>query len=91
MDFENFCNNNENIKKAKTIEKQTGINYDEMMNKYKNKSTNELYEELIKVANTQKANGNLNKAQLDNIYNTLAPMMNEKERENLKNLLKIIG
>jgi len=91
MNFEDFCNNNENIEKAKTMEKNMNMNYEDLVNKYKNKSSNELYEELLKVAQTEKAKGNLNKSQLNNIYNTLAPMMNETERENLKKLIEIIG
>lgn len=91
MDFENFCKNSENIEKAKEIEGKVNVNYEELVNKYKNKSNAELYDELIKVASREKAKGNLNKQQLDNIYSTLAPMMNETERNNLKKLIEIIG
>ena len=91
MNFEDFCKNTENIEKAKTMEKNMNINYEDLVNKYKNKSSSELYEELISVAKTEKAKGNLNKSQLNNIYNTLSPMMNEQERENLKKLIDIIG
>ena len=91
MNFEDFCKSEENIKKAKTMENKVGTNYEDLVNKYKNKSSDELYAELIKVAGEQKAKGNLNKSQLNNIYNTLSPMMNEKEKENLKKLIEIIG
>ena len=91
MNFEDFCKNTENIDKAKTMEKNMSENYDDLINKYKNKSSSELYEELLKVAQMEKAKGNLNKTQLNNIYNTLAPMMNETEQENLKKLIDIIG
>lgn len=91
MNFEDFCKNEENIKKAKTMENKMGDNYEDLVNKYKNKTNDELYSELIKVASEQKAKGNLSKSQLDNIYNTLSPMMNDKEKENLKKLIDIIG
>lgn len=91
MNFEDFCKNEENIKKAKNIENKMDMNYSDLVDKYKNKSSQELYSELIKVANEQKAKGNLSKSQLDNIYNTMAPMMNDKEKENLKKLIDIIG
>lgn len=91
MDFENFCKNNRNLDKAKQMENKVDINYDELVNKYKNKSNSELYEELIKVASREKAKGNLSKEKLDNIYNTVSPMMNETEKENLKKLIEIIG
>lgn len=91
MNFEDFCKNEDNIKTVKDMENKMGTNYDDLINKYKNKSNDELYAELINVASEQKAKGNLNKQQLNNIYNTLSPMMTEKEKENLKKLIDIIG
>ena len=91
MDFENFCISSENIEKAKTMEKNLNFNYEDLVNKYKGKSSEELFNELIKVAGQEKAKGNLNKNQLNNIYNTLAPMMNETEKVNLKKLMDIIS
>lgn len=91
MDFENFCKNNENLEKAKELNSKVDVNYEELVHKYKNKSSSELYDELIKVASREKAKGNLNKQQLNNIYSNLAPMMNEKEKDNLKKLIDIIG
>ena len=91
MNFEDFCKNEDNIKTVKDMENEMGTNYDDLINKYKNKSNDELYAELINVASEQKAKGNLNKQQLNNIYNTLSPMMTEKEKENLKKLIDIIG
>ncbi len=91
MDFENFCNNEELKIKAEELKKNSNIDYDGLVNKYKNKSKNELFTELLSVAKEQKAKGNLSKEQLHNIYATLSPMLNEKEQENLKNLLSIIG
>lgn len=91
MDFEKFCNNEELKIKAEELKKNSNVNYDEIVNKYKNKSKSELYDELFKIAKQEKAKGNLNKEQLHNIFNTLSPMMNKTEQENLKKLIDIIG
>lgn len=91
MDFENFCNNEELKTRKEQLKKNSNIDYDELINKYKNKSKRELYDELFKVAKQEKAKGNLNKEQLHNIYNTLSPMMNKTEQENLKKLIELIG
>lgn len=91
MNFEEFCNDKNNLNKAKTMEKNMNVNYDDLVNKYKGKSNSELYEELLKVVSQEKAKGNLNRQQLNNIYNTISPMMNENEKENLKRLIDIIG
>ena len=61
------------------------------MCKYKNKSKAELYAEFLQLASTEKAKGNLSKDKLDTIHNTLSKVMNETERENLKNLLNKIS
>lgn len=91
MDFENFCNNEELKTRKEELKKNSNVDYDELINKYKNKSKSELYDELFRVAKQEKANGNLNKEQLHNIYNTLSPMMNKTEQENLKKLIELIG
>lgn len=91
MDFENFCNNEELKIKAEELKKNSNVNYDELINKYKNKSKSELYSELLKVASEQKAKGNLSKQQLHNIYQSLSPMLNKTEQENLKNLIEKLG
>lgn len=91
MDFENFCNNEELKIKAEELKKNSNINYDELINKYKNKSKNELYSELLKVAKQQKEKGNLSKEQLHNIYVGLCPMLNKAEQQNLKELIERIG
>lgn len=91
MDFENFCNNEELKAKAKQLKESSNIDYDEMIKKYKNKSNDELYQELFELAKKEKAKGNLNKEQLHNIYKTLSPMLNQTEKENLKKLIDLIG
>lgn len=91
MDFEKFCKENQNSEKLKELEKNLDPSYEALVNKYKNKTTAELYDELIKVAKTEKAKGTLNKENLNNIYQSLSPMMNETEKNNLKKLIEIIG
>lgn len=91
MDFENFCNNEELKLKANEIKNNSSVDYEKLINKYKNKSESELYDELMKVASSQKAKGNLNKNQLDEIYNSLCPMLNKTEQDKLKKLIETIG
>ncbi|MGN1208054.1 MAG: hypothetical protein ACI4TI_01130 [Christensenellales bacterium] len=91
MDFENFCNNEELKLKANEIKNNSSVDYEKLINKYKNKSESELYDELMKVASSQKAKGNLNKKQLDEIYNSLCPMLNKTEQDKLKKLIETIG
>lgn len=93
MDFQKFCEtkNNEAINKAKTLSEQSNLNYSDLINKYANKTKEELYEELIKITREQKEKGNLSSSQLVNIYNTMLPMLNETEKENLKKLIDTLS
>jgi len=90
VDFENFCKNNES-KINKEDATKLGAGYEELINKYKGYSKEELYAEFLRVASTQKAQGKLNKQELNNIYSTLSAYMNESEREKIKNLINKIG
>ena len=48
-------------------------------------------QELMSIAKTEKAKGNLNKTKLNEIYETLSSVLSEKEKENLKNLINMIS
>ncbi len=91
MDFENFCNSEELKAQAEELKNNSGADIDGLINKYKNKSKSELYEELLRVAKQEKAKGKLDKQQLHNIFNTLKPMIDKNEQENLKKLIDMIG
>lgn len=89
MDFENFCK--KNVTKQDSVKEVDSHNFDELINKYKGKSKEELLSELMKVASTEKSKGNLSRIQLENIFSTLSPYLSESEKQNLKNLIKMIG
>ncbi len=89
MDFENFCK--KNVTKQDSVKEVDNHNFDELINKYKGKSKEELLSELMKVASTEKSKGNLSRTQLENIFSTLSPYLSESEKQNLKNLIKMIG
>lgn len=93
MDFQKFCEtkNNEAINKGKILSEQSNLNYADLVNKYANKTKQELYEELLKITKEQKEKGNLSSSQLVNIYNTMLPMLNETEKQNLKKLIDTLN
>lgn len=91
MDFEKFCNNEELKTRAEELKNQSEINVEEITKKYQNMNKSELYNELFRVAKSEKAKGNLDAKQLNKIFNTLSPILNEQEQINLKNLLEKLG
>lgn len=93
MDFQKFCetNNSEAINKGKILSEQSNLSYSDLINKYSNKTKQELYDELLKITKEQKERGNLSNSQLVNIYNTMLPMLNETEKENLKKLIDTLN
>lgn len=90
MDFENFCKENFSKEEIENV-KANSHEFDDLINKYKGKSKEELFNELIKVANNEKSKGKLSRTQLDNIFHTLSPYLSESEKQNLKKLINIIG
>lgn len=91
MDFENFCKNHKQENYINCASQQEYEECEKLVNKYKNKSNTELMQELMSIAKTEKAKGNLNKTKLNEIYETLSSVLSEKEKENLKNLIKMIS
>ncbi|MGN1222966.1 MAG: DUF1722 domain-containing protein [Christensenellales bacterium] len=91
MDFENFCKNHKQENCINCASQQEYEECEKLVNKYKNKSNTELMQELMSIAKTEKAKGNLNKTKLNEIYETLSSVLSEKEKENLKNLINMIS
>ena len=58
--------------------------------KYKNYSHNDLMSEFIKKTTELKNKGELTQERVNEIYNTLMPMLNEEQKKNLSDLLKMI-
>ena len=60
------------------------------LNKYQNLSQDELMTELFKEARRLKQNGSLNENSLNMLQNTLAPMLNNEQNKQLKDILNRI-
>ena len=60
------------------------------LNKYQNMSENQLQAELFKEATRQKQNGNLDEKKLNDIKNTLSPMLDESQKNRLEDLIKML-
>lgn len=73
-----------------TNPKQDFSEYQDTINKYKDLSQNELYSELFKQAGELKSQGKLDDKTLNMLSNTLAPMLNNEQRELLNNLINRI-
>lgn len=85
MGFKDFCNNaQKNEQKINTNEEK---NIEEVYEKYKNKSQDELIEELFKNVNEQKQNGTFNYEGLKNTIQKVSPFLTREQNLKLKELL----
>ncbi len=81
-------------KECEKIKKENPETYDkveDLMDKYKNYSQEELIQEFIKESKKQKENGELNSFQIENIKNTLSPYLTDSQKQNLNNLMDMIN
>lgn len=69
---------------------ETVNNLQESLNRYQNLSQDELMTELFKEAGRLKQNGSLNENSLNMLQNTLAPMLNNEQNKQLKDILNKI-
>lgn len=61
--------------------------YEDTINRYKNLSEDDLYSELLNQANNLKSQGKLNIDMLNQISNTLTPMLNDEQKQMLGNII----
>lgn len=79
-----FTRQNENI----LNENQEKVNqYEDIINRYKGMNNNELMQNLFAEASKLKQQGSLTNESLSNLKSTLAPFLNEEQKEMLKNLV----
>ena len=86
-DFRTFAKENENIlnkNKVKTEE------YEDILNKYKDMNSSDLMTNLFKEASKLKQEGKLDSNTLSNLKSTLAPFLNNEQKEMLNSLVKAI-
>ncbi len=86
-DFKQFVRENE-----KTIEqnKDKAQDYEQILNKYKDMDQNGLMSALLSEASKLKREGKLNKETISSIKTTLAPFLDDKQRQMLNELVKAI-
>ena len=85
--------NNTNNQKSDFKVKNNEINEKEFVdnvNKYKNYSHNELMNEFLKKSKEMRGDGKLDNTKIKEIYTSLEPLLNDEQKENLKNLLNLI-
>ena len=93
MNFRDSLNNqkyNNNNKINKTNNQNTQNEIKDNFEKYKNYSHNDLMSEFIKKTTELKNKGQLDQNKVNEIYKTLEPMLNEEQKKNLRDLLKMI-
>lgn len=62
--------------------------YTDTINRYKDMSQQDLYNELLSQASNLKAEGKLDPASLEKLSSTLAPMLNDEQQQLLSNIIE---
>lgn len=78
----------EKIKKENLKQVQ---NLEDLMEKYKGLSKQELMQEFLKESKKQKQSGELDKNKIENIKKTLTPFLDNNQQQNLQNLMDLIN
>lgn len=74
-----------------TLKEQYGSQVEDLIGRFQNMSEPELITELFKLINEKKQNGTFNPQEIDNIANIIAPLLNDEQREKMRNLLFLIN
>lgn len=80
----NFNNLNEKSDKNINFKKNE---YEEIINKYKDKPQEELENDLMNEAERLKSEGKLSSSQLENLSNTISPFLNQQQKDLLQTLI----
>ena len=91
-DFRSFAK--ENQQKAEQIlneNKEEANKYEDIINKYKNMSQNDLMSNLLSEAMKLKKEGKLDANTLNSLKSTLSPFLNIEQQEMLNNLINTIN
>lgn len=97
MNFDDFCNQeiHKNEKKQNNVEQdikaeQQNISAEDLIKNYGDLSQEDLLKKLMLEANKEKQNGNLTKEKLDSLSETLTPLLNEQQKKNLTEIIKML-
>lgn len=87
-DFKNFAREHQHVlndDKEKTEE------YQEILNKYKDMSNDDLMSNLLNEAGKLKSEGKLDSKAISDLQNTLSPFLNEQQKDMLKSIVNAIN
>lgn len=94
MDFKSFAKGKGKAKSSNNNGNKSNDDLrkivEDTVNSRKGKSQEELMSEIIDNAAKQRKEGKLNDADLDNFYNSVAPMLNKEQLARLKNIMKML-
>ena len=88
MDFRSFKNQADQREKTQGSFDQNDAR--KTAESYKNKSDSELLSDIFKVANEQKANGSLSDEKLRAFADSVAPMLNEEQKQRLNGVIEML-
>lgn len=92
MKFSEFREDpNKQYEKIKNENPKQVQNLEDLMEKYKGLSKQELMQEFLKESKKQKQSGELDKNKIENIKKTLTPFLDNNQQQNLQNLMDLIN
>ena len=87
MKFSEFAKQNNSEKTQKEPTKEFSQNIENLYDKYKDFSQDELMQELAKNVNIQKQNGTFDFEHISNSVNMILPYLNEQQKQTIISLL----
>lgn len=91
-DFRSFAKEqSRNAEKIINENKEQATKYEDIINKYKNMSQNDLMSSLFSEAMKLKKEGKLDSTTLNGLKSTLSPFLNTEQQEMLNNLISAIN
>lgn len=87
-DFRNFANEHKNILNE---DKEKTAEYQEILNKYKNMNSDNLMSNLLNEANKLKSEGRLDSKSISDLQGTLAPFLNDQQKDMLQSIVNAIN
>lgn len=92
MKFSEFREDpNKQYEKIKNENPKQVQNLEDLMEKYKGLSKQELMQEFLNESKKQKQSGELDKNKIENIKKTLTPFLDNNQQQNLQNLMDLIN
>lgn len=90
-DFKSFSKETQKNEEILKNNQENAKKYEEIINKYKNMSSNDLMNSLISEATKLKSEGKLDASSLSSLKSSLSPFLNQEQQEMLDNLIAIIN